>query len=152
MAPPPGTDPRLAQTFLYLESITGAALQPNAGAKFYHLGDDLFPDLLADLETAQHFIFLEYFIVDHGVFWDSIVEVLRRKAAAGVDVRVLYDDLGSISTYTAKDAWQLHQYGIRCVAFNPLLFVRGTLNCARPPRPLCRSRAQTAPAARPHTG
>ena len=114
---------------MYLESITGAALQPNAEAKFYHLGDDLFPDLLADLETAQHFIFLEYFIVDHGVFWDSIVEVLRRKAAAGVDVRVLYDDLGSISTYTAKDAWQLHQYGIRCVAFNPLLFVRGTLNC-----------------------
>lgn len=126
---PPGADPRLAQTFLYLESITGAALQPNTGARFYHLGDDLFPDLLADLETAQHFIFLEYFIVDHGVFWDSIVEILRRKAAAGVDVRVLYDDLGSISTYTAKDAWQLHQYDIRCVAFNPLLFVRGTLNC-----------------------
>lgn len=126
---PPGADARLGQTFLYLESITGAALCPNAGAKFYPLGDDLYPDLLDALEQAQHYIFLEYFILDHGVFWDSIVEVLKRKAAQGVDVRVLYDDLGSISTYSAKDAWELRQSGIRCVAFNPLIFLKGTLNC-----------------------
>ena len=126
---PPGADDRLAQTFLYLESITGAALCPNAGAKFYPLGDDLFPDLLAALEQARRYIFLEYFIVERGVFWDSIVEILRRKAAEGVDVRVLYDDLGSIGTYTAADAWELRQSGIRCVAFNPLFFIKGTLNC-----------------------
>ena len=86
---PPGADDRLAQTFLYLESITGAALCPNAGAKFYPLGDDLFPDLLAALEQARRYIFLEYFIVERGVFWDSIVEILRRKAAEGVDVRII---------------------------------------------------------------
>ena len=126
---PPGADARLGQTFLYLESITGAALCPNAGAKFYPLGDNLYPDLLDALEQAQHYIFLEYFILDHGVFWDSIVEVLKRKAAQGVDVRVLYDDLGSISTYSAKDAWELRQSGIRCVTFNPLIFLKGTLNC-----------------------
>lgn len=126
---PPGAPPRLAQTFLYLESVTGAALHPNAGATFYPLGDEMYPDLLAALEKAEKFIFIEYFIIDHGVFWDSMVEILCRKAAQGVDVRVLYDDMGSISTYTAADAWKLHKSGIRCVAFNPLIFLRGTLNC-----------------------
>ncbi len=121
-------DPRLRQTFGYLQQLTGGEVHPNTGAKFYPLGDAMFPDLLKALEQAQHYIFLEYFIVDHGVFWDSVVDILQRKASQGVDVRVLYDDLGSISTYTAKDAWQLQHSGIRCVAFNPLVFVKGTLN------------------------
>lgn len=128
-AAPPGAPPRLAQTFAYLEGITGAALQPNAFARFYPLGDDIYPVMLQALEQAKRFIFIEYFIIDRGVLWDSFVEILRRKAAAGVDVRVLYDDLGSISTYNGGDTWQLQQQGIRCAAFNPFLFLKGTLNC-----------------------
>lgn len=125
---PMEADSRLRQTFGYLQQLTGGAVYPNTGAKFYPLGDAMFPDLLKALEEAEHYIFLEYFIVDHGVFWDSVVEILQRKASQGVDVRVMYDDLGSISTYTPKDAWQLQHSGIRCVAFNPLVFIKGTLN------------------------
>ena len=128
-AAPPDAPPRRAQTFRYLEGITGAALQPNAGATFYPLGDAVYPEMLKALEQAEHFIFIEYFIIDRGRMWDSFVEILRRKAAAGVDVRVLYDDLGSISTYNGGDTWALQQAGIRCAAFNPLVFLKGTLNC-----------------------
>ena len=128
-AVPPDADPRLAQTFRYLEDITGAALHPNQQATFYHLGDAVYPVMLRALEQAKRYIFIEYFIIDKGVLWDSFVEILRRKAAQGVDVRVLYDDLGSISTYNGGDTWALQKQGIHCAAFNPLLFVRGTLNC-----------------------
>lgn len=128
-AVPPDAPPRVAQTFRYLEDITGAALQPNEWAKFYPLGDEVYPAMLRALEAAERYIFIEYFIIDRGVLWDSFVEILRRKAAAGVDVRVLYDDVGSISTYNGGDTWQLQQAGIRCAAFNPLLFLKGTLNC-----------------------
>lgn len=125
---PPEAGLRLAQTVGYLEQITGAALCPNQNATFYPLGDLLFPDLLKALEQAETFIFVQYFIIERGVFWDSMAEILCRKAEQGVDVRVMYDDLGSLSTYTVKDAQALRQKGVRVLAFNPLFFVRGTLN------------------------
>ena len=128
-AVPPGAGSRLAQTFRYLEDITGAALHPNQQATFYHLGDEVYPVMLRALEQAKRYIFIEYFIIDKGVLWDSFVEILRHKAVQGVDVRVLYDDLGSISTYNSGDTWALQKQGIHFAAFNPLLFVRGTLNC-----------------------
>lgn len=123
-----GEDGRMAQTFRYVQSLTGFPLYFNTGAAYFPLGDDLFPAMLEELERAERFIFAEYFIVENGVMWDSMVEIMARKAAEGVDVRVLYDDLGSISTYSRESAAALRARGIRCVAFNPLVFVKGTLN------------------------
>lgn len=75
--------------------------------------------LLSDLETAERFIFMEYFIVRPGVMWDAVLEILKRKAAAGVEVRLIYDDVGSIS-YVPRDYHkQLEAMGIHCIAFNP---------------------------------
>ena len=116
-------DRRVAQTFRWVQDITGFMPAPNRSAKYFPLGDDMFPVMLEEMEKAERFIFLEYFIVENGRMWDSMVEILARKAAQGVDVRMLYDDLGSISTYTKENA-----KGIQCVAFNPLLFIKGTLN------------------------
>ena len=62
----------------------------------------MFPDMLAELEKAEHFIFLEYFIVDQGVMFDRIVEVLEQKSKEGVDVRLIYDDIGCINTLPPK--------------------------------------------------
>ncbi len=120
---------RLAQTFKWVENKTGFLPHVNRDAKYYPLGDDMFPDMLAELKKAEKFIFVEYFIIENGLMWDSMVDILAEKAAAGVDVRVMYDDLGSISTYTKKDAAELKKKGIRCTAFNPLVTVKGTLNC-----------------------
>ncbi len=122
-------DNRLSQTFRWVESRTGFVPHENQGAKYYPLGDEMFPDMLAEMKKAERFIFVEYFIIENGLMWDSMVEILAEKAVQGVDVRVMYDDLGSISTYTQYDAERLRKKGIRCISFNPLIFVKGTLNC-----------------------
>lgn len=120
---------RLCQTFEWVEKKTGFLPCKNSSAKYYPLGDDMFPDMLEDLKSAERYIFIEYFIIENGVMWNSITDILVEKAAQGVDVRVMYDDLGSISTYTAKDAEKLRKKDIRCVSFNPLVVIKGTLNC-----------------------
>ena len=122
-------DKRAAQTFRTVQTATGFPLCVNRQAVYYPLGDDMFPVMLAELEKAERFIFVEYFILEDGLMWDSMVDIMARKAAQGVDVRVLYDDLGSIGTYSWKNAETLSKKGIRVAPFNPLLFVKGTLNC-----------------------
>lgn len=122
------TDPRMAQTFRYIQNTTGFPVYPNETAQYYPLGDKLFPVMLAELEKAERFIFVEYFIVEQGAMWDTMVEIMARKAAQGVVVRVMYDDLGSISTYSGDNVRELWKKGIQCVPFNPLIFVKGTLN------------------------
>ena len=75
--------------------------------------------MLRDLESAERFIFMEYFILNPGVMWDPVLEILKKKAAEGVEVRLIYDDVGSIA-YVPRKYWkELESYGIRCVAFNP---------------------------------
>ena len=122
-------DRRLAQTLRMIQRDTGFPLRQGRETEYYPLGDDMFPRMLEELEKAEKFIFVEYLIIENGLFWNSLTEVMARKAAQGVDVRVMYDDLGSISTYTRKDAEALRKRGIRCVAFNPLLYVSGTVSC-----------------------
>lgn len=121
-------DSRMAQTFQYIQDTTGFPVYPNETAQYYPLGDELFPAMLAELENAERFIFVEYFIVEPGTMWDAMVEIMARKAAQGVVVRMLYDDLGSISTYAGDNVKELWKKGIQCVPFNPLVFIRGTLN------------------------
>lgn len=75
--------------------------------------------MLRDLDSAERFIFMEYFILNPGVMWDPVLEILKKKAAAGVEVRLMYDDVGSISYVPRKYHKELESYGIKCVAFNP---------------------------------
>ena len=122
------SDPRMAQTFQYIQNVTGFPAHFNDTAQYYPLGDKIFPAMLEELEKAEQFIFVEYFIVEPGAMWDAMVEIMTRKAAQGIVVRVLYDDLGSIGTYADDDVWRLRKKGIQCIPFNPLVFVKGTLN------------------------
>ena len=75
--------------------------------------------LLEDLRGAEHFIFMEYFIVKPGAMWDPILEILKEKAAAGVEVRLIYDDVGSIGYLPRSYAKKLTAMGIKCIKFNP---------------------------------
>ena len=120
--------PRLAQTFRYVSGKTGFPVKPCEEATYYPLGEAMFARMLEDLKAAERFIFAEYFIVEDGQMWDAMVEIMAEKAAQGVDVRFMYDDLGSISTYSEENLEQLERRGIRCTRFNPLIFIRGTLN------------------------
>ena len=76
--------------------------------------------LIEDLETAEKFIYMEYFIIEEGKFWNSILEILRRKAAAGVEVKVLYDDIGCMMTLPGNYHKTLKSYGIEATPFSRL--------------------------------
>ncbi len=75
--------------------------------------------IMEDLESAERFIFMEYFIVNPGRMWDPVLEILTRKAAAGVDVRLMYDDVGSINYVSRHYHKDIEKLGIKCVKFNP---------------------------------
>lgn len=121
-------DPRLAQTFRYVMGKTGFPLHACEEVEYFAIGEDLHARMLEDLERAQNSIYAEYFIVEDGEMWSSMVEIMARKAAEGVDVRFMYDDLGSISTYSMKQAAELRKKGIKVAAYNPIVNLSGTLN------------------------
>lgn len=100
----------------------------NDSAEYYPLGEDMFAAMCRELKKAEKFIFLEYFIIQEGKFWDGLVDILAEKAAAGVDVRVMYDDFGCLSTFSRKDAMKLIVKKIKVAVFNPLVFVSARLN------------------------
>lgn len=101
---------KLADTHLY----------QNTGARYYIMGEKLFAAMLEDLRKAEKFIFLEYFIIEEGVFWNSIFEVLKEKAAEGVEVRVIYDDVGCMCTLPGDYYKTLRKQGIKAVCFSRL--------------------------------
>lgn len=119
---------RLYQTFRYIHQRTSFPLVKNESTKYFPMGEDMFQDMIIELKKAQKFIFLEYFILDEGVFLNTIVEILAEKVKQGVDVKILFDDLGSISTYTHKNIKKLQDKGIECIPFNPFVFIKASLN------------------------
>lgn len=92
----------------------------NTAVTYFPLGEDKFREMLIQLEKAQHFIFLEYFIVNEGKMWGEILEILARKAQAGVDVRMLYDGTCELSTLPHDYPQRLEKLGIRCKMFAPI--------------------------------
>ena len=88
--------------------------------RYFPMGEDFYRHLLAELEKAENFIFMEYFIVDEGIMWDSILEILKRKAAAGVDVRLMYDGTCEFALLPRDYPKQLEKFGIQCQVFAPL--------------------------------
>ena len=99
-------------------SISGASVFGNTKQTYFPLGEDMWQAMLTDLEKAEKFIFMEYFIIEEGKFWNSILEILKQKAASGVTVRVLYDDIGCMSTLPGDYAKTLRSYGIEAVPFS----------------------------------
>ena len=84
---------------------------------YFPLGEDKFAALLEALENAEHYIYLEYFIIEEGVMWGRILDILARKAAQGVDVRVMYDGTCEFSLLPRSYPQQLKKLGIRCKVF-----------------------------------
>lgn len=89
-------------------------------ATYFNGGEAMFDEMLRQLETAKKYIFLEYFIVDEGLMWGRILEVLARKAAQGVDVRVMYDGTCEFSTLPRDYPSRLEALGIQCKVFSPV--------------------------------
>lgn len=87
---------------------------------YFDLGEAKFKELIAQLEHAKEFIFMEYFIVDKGVMWDTVLKILERKAKEGVEVRFMYDGTNSLSLLPPYYSRQLEKKGIKSVVFSPM--------------------------------
>ena len=120
---------RISQIFGYVTKITGFPLCENGEAIYYPCGEKLFEDYIPALKAAKRYIYIEYFIIEDGVMWDAILDVLLEKAEAGVDIRVIYDDLGCLGTLPSKYSRYLCGNKIKCIKFNPFIFaLTGRLN------------------------
>lgn len=103
-----------------LGHISGAHLFTNTTQRYFPLGEQMHVAMLEDLKKAEKFIFLEYFIIEEGVFWNSILEILKQKAQAGVEVRVVYDDIGCMLTLPGNYHKILGRFGIEATPFSKL--------------------------------
>ena len=102
----------------YLEQTTHCPVYGNTRSKYYPLGDNCYNDILDALRGAERYIFIEYFIIEEGKLWNSILDILKAKARQGVEVRVIYDDIGSISTLPGDYPARLEKLGVHCRVFN----------------------------------
>lgn len=103
----------------YIRDWAGFPVYRNTATRYYKCGEEMFPDMLAELKKAEHFIFLEYFIIEEGVMFQAITDILEQKVKEGVEVRLIYDDVGCISTLPPQYYKTLQKKGIKCAAFNP---------------------------------
>ena len=94
-----------------------ADLYMGTRSKYYPLGELMFADMVKDMEAAVNYIFLEFFIIHEGEMWDRIHSIMRRKAMDGVDVRLLYDDIGCMKTLPSDFPERLAAEGIKCYRF-----------------------------------
>lgn len=111
----------------YLLSASGYPVYDEADATYFSCGEDCWRAMLRELKKAEKYIFIEFFIIARGKMWDSVLEILTRKAAAGVTVRVVYDDFGCITRLPMGYAKKLAARGIQAHAFNqyiPILSAR----------------------------
>ena len=114
-------DPGAASLARYLRGRGGGfPVYRNTETTYFPSGEAKFEEMLRQLETAQHYIFLEYFIVDEGLMWGRVLEVLARKAAQGVDVRVMYDGTCEFSTLPRNYPRLLEKLNIQCKVFSPV--------------------------------
>lgn len=111
----------------YITNYAFCPVYKNTDVKFLSLGEIKFEYLKRELKNAKKFIFLEYFIIGEGKMWGEILSILKDKVKEGVDVRVLYDDLGCSMTLPHQYEKRLRKMGIKCCVFNefiPVLSLR----------------------------
>ena len=107
----------------YVAERGGYPVYYDGDVTYYKNGEEMFPEMLAELQRAKKYILVEYFIIAHGKMWNSILKILLEKAIEGVQVRVLYDDFGCMVTLPPNyDRYLegLHE-NIRCVSFNQVV-------------------------------
>lgn len=111
---------RVANLCEYLNEYADAPAYFCDECEYFELGEYAFERMKEKLRGAKRFIFLEYFIIEHGKMWDSILEILIEKANEGVEVRVLYDGTCSFKLLPHNYPKKLEALGIKCKVFSPI--------------------------------
>lgn len=110
-----------ASSVRYMNTCAGCSVVQNTAVTYFPTGEEMWPVLLTELRKAEKYIFIEFFIIGEGEFWNSVLDILAEKAANGVDVRVIYDGVGSISTLPHNYNKKLNKLGIKARIFNPFV-------------------------------
>ena len=109
----------IINALLHMDS--NAEVYDQTDSQFFTNGEEMWQQMLEDLKRAEKFIFLEYYIVDEGLMWDSILEILEEKASQGVEVKMLYDDIGCMVTLPGDYTVYLRSKGIDAHKFNKVI-------------------------------
>ncbi len=117
----------IASQSYYIEKTSRTPVFVNTKAEYYSTGEKFFESFLVELKKAERFIFLEYFIIAEGYMWNSILEILEDKVKEGVEVRLLFDDVGCIDRVSRKYTQKLSEKGIDVLVFNRVFPVFETL-------------------------
>nr|WP_297174273.1 cardiolipin synthase [uncultured Agathobaculum sp.] len=110
--------PRHAARARYIQSLNGMPAWTNTETHYFSVGEEMFASMCEELRRANKFVYFEYFIIEEGVMWNTILDILKEKVRCGVDVRVIYDDVGSVATLPTHYDRYLASLGIRAVRFN----------------------------------
>ena len=104
----------------YIENSGSYPVYGNTNVKYYPVGEEMFEDMKKELEKAKRFIFMEYFIVERGEMWDSILEILERKVQEGVEVRFMYDGMCCLVLLPYSYPRELRTKGLKAKMFAPI--------------------------------
>ncbi len=116
-----GVDDELIRSqALIIKSLSSSHLYKNTDIRYFSSGEQMHKAMIEDLKQAEEFIFLEYFIIEDGEFWGTILNELLRKVKDGVEVAVVYDDIGCMTTLPGNYFKQLQRIGVKCLPFSKL--------------------------------
>lgn len=131
------TDPRIANTVQYMSVWGRYPAVKGTRTRYIISGEEKWRLMLEELEKAERYILLEYFIIGEGIMLESLLDVLGKKVAQGVEVLLLYDGMGSISTLPGNFSKRLNEIGIRCRVFSPFVPFLSAYQNNRDHRKIC---------------
>ncbi len=132
-----------AQLSYYLPHQLGFPTYRNTEVEYFPVGEDKFASMIKELEKAEKFIFMEYFIVEEGIMWDTILEILKRKVNEGVEVRFMYDGMCAFDLLPYSYPKKLQKFGIKCKMSNKIRPFVSTIQNNRDHRKICVIDGQT---------
>ena len=113
-------DPLIENLGEYIYKYSGCPPYENSKITYFASGEEKYDYLIKKLKEAKSFIFLEYFIIEEGEVWNSVLEILKQKVKEGVEVRVIYDGMCSLTKLPMGYFKKLREYGIKAKSFNPM--------------------------------
>ncbi len=111
-------DKKAYSIYKYINSINGSYIYENTEIQHFPLGEIFFRDYIKELEKAEKSIYLEYFIIGDGDMWNKILDILKKKSQSGIDVRIIYDGMGTVNFFKKNYFRSLEKYGIKTAVFN----------------------------------
>ena len=105
--------------FKYIANTTKLGIHSHNKITYYKTGEEFFPEFVESLKKAKEFIFIEFFIITDGIWWNAVQEVLEKKAQEGVEIRIIYDDMGCSGTISPRTPKLLAKKGIKAYKFHP---------------------------------